>query len=138
MTRRINELHGALKNEMSWNEIMEKVNKLKDAMENLGEAQDTVINLITDDEEKPKKLEEAEKWYYSYDDRVNNIIKKALKPEVGAGDTKNVIPNIRIQKLQVPKFDNSPTSYFKWKLTFEMYMKQFDDETKYDYLYSYT
>ena len=46
MTRRINELHGALKNEMSWNEIMEKVNKLKDAMENLGEAQDAVINLI--------------------------------------------------------------------------------------------
>ena len=66
------------------------------------------------------------------------MIKKALKPEVGAGDTKNVIPNIRIQKLQVPKFDNSPTSYFKWKLTFERYMKQFDDETKYDYLYSYT
>ena len=56
VTRRINELHGALKNEMSWNEIMEKVNKLKDAMENLGEAQDAVINLITDDKEKPKKL----------------------------------------------------------------------------------
>ena len=31
---------------------------------------------------------------------------------MGSDDTKNATPNNRIQKLQVPKFDNSPTSYF--------------------------
>ena len=133
VTRRINELHGALKNEISRYEIMEKVNKLKDAMESLGEAQDAVINLIQDDNEKNKKIEETDNWYYSYDDRENNIMKKALNSEMGSDDTKNATPNIRIQTLQVPKFDNSPTSYFKWKLTFERHMKQFAEETKYNY-----
>ena len=136
--RRINELYEAVKNQVPSNEVRDKVNKLKDAMENLGIEPDKVINLIADDEEKDKNIGEANKCYYAYDDRTNNVIKLAFKSEVEPEDNKKTTPNIRIQKLQVPKFDSSPISYYKWKLTFERYMKQFDDETKYDYLFSYT
>ena len=139
VTRRINELQGAVKNDVPTNEIIEKVDKLKSAMENLGVAQDGVISLIDDDADREKNESEANKWYYSYDDRANQAIRLTLRSvSVPEGSKSASTSSIKIQKLSVPKFDSTPMTYYKWKLTFERYMKAFDDETKYDYLFSHT
>ena len=124
VTRRINELLGALEYNTSPIVLKEKIQKAKDAIENLGTAQDTYVNLIKEGD--TETFTAAENWYYEYDDRGNNVIKKATEQIESQMIMKEVKPdpNIKIQKLKLPKF--------------ERYINHMDDETKYDYLFLHT
>ena len=65
VTRRINELHGAIWCAAQPNELKEKIQKVKDVMELLGAAHDSYVSYIDATDEA--ELTAAEKWYYEYD-----------------------------------------------------------------------
>ena len=74
-----------------------------------------------------------EDWYYEYVKKANQAMQKASAYDGGSSSSRSS-NEIKIEKLKLPKFDSSPKTYFKWKKTFERYLKDRDDETKYDYL----
>ena len=107
---------------------------MKIAIEDLGEVHDTLILEIGDEQ---TVLEEAEKWYYGYVDRADVVLRHARKSM--KSDVELVTPSsVKIKKLEVPKFNSSHKSYFKWKSTFERYTSGLDAAIKYDYLLSCT
>ena len=57
VTHRINELHGEVNDQILANELKEKIKKLKDSMEELGVAQDALINSIPADDNKENDIE---------------------------------------------------------------------------------
>ena len=91
------------------------------------------------DAENKAALETADMWYQGYDERTNTAIKRAgITSGITSSSLSEKHTMVKIQKLQLPKFESSHKLYFKWKATFERYTKDFDYDTKYDYLYSYT
>ena len=102
VTRRIHELLGALEYDTSPIVLKEKNHQLMDVIEVLGAVQDTYVNLI--EEGDAETLTAAENWYYEYDDRANNVIKKAMEQIESQMIMKEVKPepNIKIQKSKCP------------------------------------
>ena len=136
-TRRINELSTAIKDELPIEELEEKGKKLRIAMEELGVAHDEVLDQVTS--EKDEEIDQLENWYYDYNQRANIAIRSLAKIKNKSNESKeSTFREAKVEKLKLPKFDSSPKLYFKWKKTFERYLKQFDDETKYDYLLTHT
>ena len=77
MTRRINELNIISRNEASESDVIETIDKLKVAIEELGVLHDAYVSLLNESEQKDKNaLEEAEQWYFGYVDRANVAICK--------------------------------------------------------------
>ena len=137
-TRRINELSGAAKCDAHPNELKEKIQRVKEAMENLGLAFDGYIALLDGENEKDS-IELAEKWYYEYDYRANCTIahtNRLINPTTDI--EKKTELNIKLEKLKLPVFNSCAKSYFRWKSTFERYIKHLDSQTKYEYLFSHT
>ena len=136
VTRRVKELLGAIRLSSTTMELKEKIQKVKESMEALGEAQDAYVSLLGEDQ---ANMDAADGWYYEYDDRVNQAIMKAnLLMDPSAGIKGKTPVSVKIEKLQLPKFNSSPKNYFKWKSTFERYLQGYDEKAKYDYLLSHT
>ena len=111
-------------------DITEKISRLKDAMEVLGIEQDKVMNL-TDENDAEAVTNEGD-WYFKYEQRVNDMIAAGRKKI----SSTHLPAMVKLKKLELPKFDSSYKEFHKWK--FERYTRDFEDEVKYDYLYSYT
>ena len=143
VTRRVNEVLNALKSKLQEDEIVDKINNLKYAIGELGNLHDDVITIIEEaaaPADKAPLLQTEDTWYNNYDKKVNLAIKEArehidLLKE--AADAKKKMP-VKIKKLDVPKFKSEPKSYYKWKETFLRYTNGFDNEVRYDYLFSHT
>lgn len=71
---------------------------------------------------------------------MNLVIKEARGyiDELKEPEKAKKTTSIKVKKLDVPKFDSDPKSYYKWKETFLRYTKEFEDEARYDYLFSHT
>ena len=116
-------------------DIEEKIAQIKKTFDDLGWAQDEVIELTGINDKD--SLDKQAKWYNNYIKEVNKNItlareylesirhrKEQVKPDKSA---------IKIERLKLPVSTHKST-YVKWKRTFERYTKEISDELKYDYL----
>ena len=96
-------------------EIVEKLNGLKDTNAQLGLIQDELVVLL-DDEVDKVEFELAERWYMSYDKKVNMAIKEAscyISRKTSPIPTFTPSPtHIKFKKLEIPKFDSDPKKFF--------------------------
>lgn len=140
VTRRINELSNAIRNDVNVSDLREKVKQVKEAMENLGLVFDDYVTIFDELTEK-EIIETAEKWYYEYDNRANRIIAQAsrvIDPVKKIEEKIQPDRNIKLEKLKLPIFESCAKDYFRWKSTFERYVNHLDSQAKYDYLSSHT
>ena len=144
VTRRMNEMLNCLKTEPLVTEVKEKIDTLKYAIGELGDIQDEVMSHIHD--EDAQGIQDEETWYFNYDSKVNVAIKEGLTyvnlntKTINTETVENVHTSMRgkLKKLEVPVFTSDHRNYYKWKEQFERYTRTLDDETRYDYLYTYT
>ena len=114
-TRRTNELNSAISQELPVEELESKIGILKEAMEELGLAQDKVLEKLEEDNDKEEYanlVEELEIWYFKYVEKANSAIRMVglIKKEQEIDKTNR--SDVKIDKLKLPKFDSSPKSYF--------------------------
>ena len=111
-TRRINELLNGVKNVIEKEDRVEKINKVKYAVEELGVVQDELIGIIDDD----ATVAEETEWYDGYDVKANLAIKDGRRylvyKEASAAALKQPI---KLQKLEIPKFHSDTKTFFRWK-----------------------
>ena len=139
VTRKINELNTAIKGGIHFNEIQEKIDALKLCMNELGTSQDRYLqHLYDDDSTDETKISEEEKWFENYDAKTNEIIKQARIYSDGTGPVATTVKHVKLKKLEIPKFSGDPKDFYKWKSVYDRYTKDYDEETKYDYLLSST
>ena len=135
VTRKTNELWNAIKGELHISDVQEKMGTLKYCMELLGEIHDEYVTLMDPADVDP--LATAETWYTGYDTKTNEVIKVArdyIENRNSNYDTEKKLAHVRLKKLDVPKFDGDPKTFYKWKSVYERYTMNCDPETKYDYL----
>ena len=135
LTRKTNELYNAIKGEVHIIDIREKIGALKYCIEELGGVHDEYIENV--DPEEKDTLAAEEKWYTKYDVATNDAIKSArdyIELTEATNETTEKCKHVRLKKLEIPKFEGDPKDYYKWKSIYERYTKEYDDETKYDYL----
>ena len=138
VTRRVNELGNGVTCALTEGEIVDKINNLKYASSELGARQDDVME-AADSDADPNVTETEEKWYDVYDKRVNRAIKEARSYiAIRLEEAKPQKPAVKFKRLEIPKFDSDPKKFFKWRETFLRFTNDFDDGTKYDYLFSNT
>ena len=53
-------------------------------------------------------------------------------------DQNEKLTSVKLKKLDVPKFNGDPRSFYKWKNIYERYTKNLSNEMKYDYLLAST
>ncbi len=145
VTRRTNELLSAVKCLLQEEDIVDKINTLKYALSELGSIQDELSTLLDEqNQDEPavqQQIEKEQEWYDAYDKKVNLAIREArvyISDVKAAKESKPAAAQVKVKKLEVPKFTSQPKDFHKWKETFERYTKSFDESTKYDYLFSYT
>ena len=135
VTRRINELLNGVKNVIEKEDIVEKINNVKYAVEELGVVQDELIGSIDDD----ANVDEETEWYDGYDVKANLAIKEGRRYLVCKETSVAALKQpIKLQKLEIPKFHSDTKSYFRWKEKFERFTAHFDLDSKYDYLFAST
>ena len=137
LTRRIGELRNAYRGNASRENIIEKIGFVKRSFEELGNSQDTILDLVGDEPDE-QVVNELQQWYYKYDEIVNIVITGAreyLKTLSGIHDNPvPIAPFEKMKKLKLPLFESQPRKYLKWKETFERYTVNLTDDIKYDYL----
>ena len=113
-------------------------------MEELGTSHDEYIELF-DPGTEPATFATEETWYTEYDAKTNDIIKQAREHILGIESTTKTDAvktdagkYVRLKKLEVPKFSGDCKDYYKWKSIYERFTKDYDHETKYDYLLTST
>ena len=138
VTRKSNELLTAIKGEVHKNEVQEKIDSLKECMDELGIEHDKLMEYIV--ETDTDAITEEEKWYTVYDAKTNETVKKAREYiEKNADATRSQpVTHVKLKKLELPKFNGDPKEYHKWKGIYDRFTNECDDETKYDYLLSST
>ena len=100
---------------------------------------DTYIENINPDDADAVTVEE--RWYTTYDAKTNEAIKRAREYVEHTEFIKTDVEktkHVKLKKLEIPKFGGDPKEYYKWKSVYERYTKEYDDETKYDYLLNST
>ena len=132
VTRKMNELNNAITNDAHVSEIQEKIATLKFCMDELGVAHDDYMDRVDDTNNESLETEDA--WYNTYDVRTNKAVKTARdyigRIESAIAEEKKS-KQVKLQKLQIPKFESDPKDYYKWKAD-ERYTQEFSDEIKYD------
>ena len=93
------------------------------------------------------EISKEENWYDEFCQKVDAAIKEArayllTTEESKATDTSQVSDNAgspyRLKKLECPKFYSDPKQFHRWKETFERFTTGYNNETKYDYLFTHT
>ena len=143
VTRKSNELCNALRSGSHISEIQEKIGTLKYCMEELGTAHDECMGHFDyADDANTAEIEKEEKWYTNYDLKTNDTVEKA-REYINSVKTEEKEKNeeakqVKLKEIEVPQFSGHAKDYYKWKSLFERYMKNRNDETKYDYLLTST
>ena len=141
VSRRVNELINGIKGLLQVEDIDEKLKNLKLSHDELGALHDEVLTTMEEADENADAFENETKWYDDYDMRVNKVVKMARThmDEMKAARAKKEekIP-VKVKKLEIPTFYSEPKKFYKWQETFLRFTKDFDDDTKYDYLLSHT
>ena len=120
VTRRIFELQTAVSRGAAKEEIVEKIEVVKNVFDELGYLQDEVFNTLGEAANDPYDATVIPHidWYKKYDDNVNDTISSARTYL----ETLNVLPTptelnassvIKIQKLKIPIFESQPRTYLK-------------------------
>ena len=146
LTRRTKELLNSTKLKLHEVEIVDKINNLKYAISELGTIQDDVMSLLEEQydgdagDEKDKNIKEEEEWYDAYDKQTSLAIKEARQyiDEANKNVQASTKVSAKVKKLEVPTFKSDPKEYHKWKETFLRFTNNFEDSSRYDYLYNYT
>ena len=108
VTGKSNELLTAIKGEVHKNEVQEKIDSLKECMDELGIEHDKLMEYIV--ETDTDAITEEEKWYTVYDAKTNETVKKAREYiEKNADATRSQpVTHVKLKKLELPKFNGDP------------------------------
>ena len=134
VTRRVNEVNNGIKTVAEKDDIIEKIENLKVAMNELGRIHDEYMGYFEDD---PENLQKELKWYDEYDLKSNHAIKEGRRYIAGIEPWVDAKPPVlvKLKKLEIPKFNADSKSFFKWKEKFERFTWHLDNDSKYDYLF---
>ena len=107
LTRLINELKNARSLGSSRIEVEEKISNVKYTFEQLGEAQDDVLEAIEDGD-----VNADQEWYQAYDRKMNIevIAAREYLEELEINNAKKL--PVKIEKLKIPKFDADPKNIY--------------------------
>ena len=136
LTWRLKELYNSVKNNVSEIEVKEKISTVKYTFEELGDIQDKLLGVISEDDVATYTTNV--KWYEDYDEKMNIGISNARIYIRQLLRNDNAELPVKITKLSMPVFESEPKKYRKWINTFERYTNTLNSEIKYDYLLANT
>ena len=143
VSRHISELRNGIQCQLPEVDIEEKIGKAKEALDEVLNIHEEFIGLM-EDEGADATIDEEENWYQEVSKKVDVAVKEArtylqtMKDDNVKEVAKDASSAYKLKKLECPTFKSDPKQFHRWRETFERFTAGYNDETRYDYLFSHT